>query len=116
MKTNLDVLKDEIEGMLSEAGVAVFRGFCRNVHSRPAAYWDTSRHPDFRPFLDIARQAGVKMVVFNHIEFSSGMVQDAQDSLEDSDLPADERRAVERKLREMLAYQGFACALQVSYD
>jgi hypothetical protein len=116
MKTNLDVLKDEIQAMLAEAGIAVFRGFCRNVHSRPGAYWDTSRDPEFRHFLDVALQMKVKMVVFNYIAFSSGMVEEAQDSLEDSDLPAEERRAYERKLQEIASYQGFTCALQVSYD
>lgn len=116
MKANLDVLKDEIPAQLSAEGFVVFRGFCRNGQARPAAFWDTARNPDFQSFLATARQAGVKVVVFNHLEFVKEMVDDALDSLEDGELPADERRAFERRLREMLSYQGFTCALEASYD
>ncbi len=31
-------------------------------------------------------------------------------------MPVEERRGFERRLREMLAYQGFTCALELSYD
>ncbi len=116
MKLNLDVLKDDILEQLEAQGFVVFHGFCRNGESRPVAFWDTSRTPDFQPFLASARQAGAKMVVFNHVGFVSGMVEDAMDRLEGCELPAEERRGLERGLREMHSYQGFTCAIEISYD
>jgi hypothetical protein len=116
MKLNLDVLKDEILEQLAAEGFAVFHGYCRHGESRPVAYWDTARAPDFRPFLATARQAGARTVVFRQVEFVAEMVEDAIDSLEDCELPSEERRGLERRLREMQAYQGFTCALELSYD
>ncbi len=116
MKTNLDVLKDEIQTQLSEDGIAVFCGFRRSMHRRSSAYWDTSSNADFRPFLEIARRAGVKVVVFNHLEFTRDMLDEAHECLQELDLPPDERRGFERKLKNLLAYQGFTCTLQASYD
>jgi len=116
MKPNLDALKEDILEHLEEQGFVVFKGFCRNAESRPAAYWDTGRHPEFAEFLATGRQAGVKMVVFNHLEFASGMAEDALDRLEDCEMSPEERRGYERRLREILAYHGFTCSLELSYD
>ena len=116
MKLNLDSIKDEILEQLSGQGFAVFYGYCRSGESRPLAFWDTVRTPDFRPFLATARQAGVSLVVFHYIEFVPPMVEDAMDRLEDCEMSADERRGFERRLRDMQAYQGFTCALELSYD
>lgn len=116
MKQNLDALKEDILEHLDEQGLVVFHGFCRNPESRPSAYWDTGRHPEFAQFIAIARQAGVKMVVFNHLQFASGMVEDALDRLEECEMPAEELRGHERRLREIAAYHGFTCSLELSYD
>jgi hypothetical protein len=116
MKPNLDALKDNILEHLQTEGFVVFHGFCHNAASRPIAYWDSSAHPDFTAFLSTARQAGIKLVVFNYLEFSSAMVDDAMERLEEYELPLEERRGFERRLREMQAYQGFTCALELSFD
>jgi hypothetical protein len=116
MKPNLDVLKDEIPAQLSTQGFVVFSGFCRNGQAHPVAYWDTTRNPDFQAFLAAASQVGVKVVVFSHLEFARGMVDEALDSLEDCELPAEERRGYEHRLQGMLSFQGFTCALEASYD
>ena len=116
MKLDLDALKDEILAQLAADGFVVFHGWCRGSESHPAAFWDTSRTPDYRPFLVTARQAGARLVVFHHLEFVPAMVEDALDRLEECEAPVEERRGFERKLREMLAYQGFTCAIELSYD
>ena len=116
MNVNLDSLKNEILEHLEAQGFVVFEGFCRGSESRPVAYWNTHRRPDFREFAATASQAGVRMMVFNYLEFASGMAEDGLEQLEDCDLPSDERRTLERRLREMLPYHGFTCALELSYD
>ena len=80
------------------------------------AYWDTARVPEFQSFLAAARQAGAKMVVFNQVQFFEGMVEDALEQLEECELPVEERRGYERRLREMSAFRGFTCALELSFD
>ena len=116
MKPNLDTLKESMLEQLQAQGFAIFHGLCRHGESHPMAWWDTRRHPEFETFLAAARQVGASMIVFSHLEFFEAMVEDALDQLEDCELPAQERRTIEVRLREMQAYLGFTCALELSFD
>ena len=116
MKPNLDTLKESILEQLQAQGFAVFHGLCRHGDANPVAWWDTRRHPEFETFLAAARKAGATLIVFSHLEFFEAMVEDALDHLEDCELPAAERRAIERRLREMQGYLGFTCALELTFD
>ena len=116
MRQDLDTLKSEILEHLKSQDFVVFHGYARPTDAQPAVYWDTTRHPDFRMFLATARQVGVKLVTFSHREFSRDALDDALDRLEDCDLPLDERRSLEQRLRDMDAYAGFTCAIELSFD
>lgn len=116
MKLNLDALRDNILEHLKTEGFVVFHGFSHSPGSHPVAFWDTTGHPDFQAFLSTARQAGVELVVFNCLEFSSAMADGAMGQIEEYELPVEERRGFERRLREMQAYDGFTCALELSFD
>ena len=116
MKPNLDTLKDSMLEQLQAQGFAVFHGLSRHGDGNPVAWWDTRRHPEFETFLAAARKAGVALIVFSHLEFFEGMVEDALDQVEDCELPPQEQRKIERRLREMQGYVGFTCALGLSFD
>lgn len=116
MKQNLDTLKSEILEQLGAQGFAVFHSYSRNLEDTETIYWDVHHYPDFRPFLDTARQLGVKMVTFHHREFTREAVEDAFDRLEECEISPEERRSYERRLREMGGYEGFTCAVELAYD
>lgn len=116
MKQDLDALKAEILEYLESQDFAVFHGLPRLTENLPAVYWDVNRYPDFRMFLAVARQAEVRLITFHHREFSSGAVDDALDSLEDSDLAAEDRVRLEHRLQDMQAYNGFTCVIELSFD
>jgi hypothetical protein len=56
------------------------------------------------------------MIVYHFREFSSVHLDDAGDRLEDAELGPDERRTIERRLRDLRAYEGFTCAIELSFD
>jgi hypothetical protein len=116
MRQDLDTLKSEILEHLKAQDFVVFHGISRQTDAQPAVYWDTIRHPDFRMFLGTARQAGVKLVTFYHRDFLRDTLDDAFDRLEECELPAEERDNLERRLRDMQAYEGFTCAIELSFD
>jgi hypothetical protein len=113
---NLDTLKTEIEAYLEEEGFAVFYGYSRVLDTMPIVYWDTERYPDYRMFLKAAKAAGGKVLVFHQREFSSSQVDDAVEQLEAAELTREEYRTVERRLNELRIYDGFTCALELSFD
>lgn len=113
---NLDTLKVEIEQYLEQQGFVVFRGFPRLLDSLPLVYWDCDRYPDYKQFLETAKAAAVHMVVFHQREFAAEQIDSALERLEDIELPREEFRAIERRLKEMRMYDGFTCALELSFD
>lgn len=113
---DLDTLKGEIEHYLEEQGFAIFRGFPRTLDSLPLVYWDCDNYPDYKAFLDTAKAVGVRLVVYHQHEFASEQLDNALERLEECELPRDDQRAMERRLKEMRLYDGFTCALELSFD
>jgi hypothetical protein len=113
---NFDSLKTEIQQYLEEQGFAVFHGYSRAFSDSTLVDWDAERYPDFRQFLHIAQQLDVRLIVFHHREFSGESVEELLDRLEQADLPRDEKRAYERRVKEISVYKGFTCALELSFD
>jgi hypothetical protein len=118
MKLNLDSLRAEVESHLRKEGFLIFYGFSRHSHEWgvPLVEWDTVQYPDYRAFLDIARGLGVQVVVLHHRQFSADLIDDALESLNEVNYDLDDRREMERRLREMNVYDGFTCALELSFD
>ncbi len=116
MATNLDSLKDEIEKHLLQNGFNVFYGQSRLLDSLPIIYWESDRYPDYRSFLNVAKSAGAKLVVFHHREFTPDHLDDAVEQLESAGLPHDEYRSLERRIKELRVYEGFTCAVELSFD
>jgi hypothetical protein len=116
MSLNLDELKTEVLKYMEAEGFVVFHGYSRLAEADSFVAWDTDRLPDYRVFLGAAKNAGVTMVVYHFREFSATHLEDAEDRLEDSDLTPEERRGIERRLRDLHNYEGFTCALELSFD
>ena len=116
MKPNLDTLKTEIEQYLEESGLAVFYGYSRALESMPAVYWDCDQYPDYKLFVKAARTAEAKVIVFHQREFSADQVDDAIEQLAGCDMPREEYHELERRLNDMRVYDGFVCAVELSFD
>ena len=116
MKQNLDGLKTEIEQHLAEAGLAAFYSHARALDSTPTVFWDCTQHPDYREFIQAALAANVKLMVFYQREFSVEQIDDAMEQLSDGDLPRDDYRDFERRLKQARAYDGFVCEIELSFS
>ena len=116
MKQNLDSLKDEIRQYLDAEGFLVFHGHVRPLESGRYVRWNVDAHPDFRPFLTVARQAGVNLIVFAALQFGTALIEETLSELEEADMPREEKRLLERRLREFLAYEGFTSEIELSFD
>ena len=105
-----------MQAHLDESKLAVFHGYHRMLDSLIQVYWDTEGHPDFREFLATARKAGAKLIVFHYQAFSLDQIQEALDQLEDADFTREEKRNFETRLRQLQAYEGFTCSLELSFS
>ena len=94
----------------------MFYGHARSLDSIPTVHWDCHEHPDFREFIQAARAAGVKLVIFSQREFASEQIDDALEQLSECDLPREDFRDFEQRLKTMRAYDGFVCEIELSFD
>jgi hypothetical protein len=116
MKLDLDALKTEVLEHLEAEGFVVFHGYSRLAESDSFVAWDTDRFPDYRSFVAAAKRAGVKLIVYHFREFTAAHIEEASERLEDSEMSMDERRPIERRLKALQGYEGFTCALELSFD
>jgi hypothetical protein len=116
MKPNLDVLKPEIELYLEEMGMAVFYGYTRSLDSVPAVYWDCEQYPDYRLFVQSARAAGTKLLVFHQREFFSEQVDDALERLSACEMDVRESHSYEERLNDLRVHEGSVCSIELSFD
>jgi hypothetical protein len=115
MKLNLDSMRSEIQEFLDSHGIAVFHG-TPHGDEVPAVYWNIERHPDYRTFLAAAEAAGVRMITLYANQFAVEVIDEAMDRLNESGMGREDRRALELRLREMRAYGGFTCQIELSFD
>ena len=116
MDLNLDTLKREILAYLESSEFAIFHSNPGSFDGQALILWDAERHPDYRMFLDVARQAGCKLVCFASREFQQEEIDDLLQQLEDSDIDRDEQRDFQKKLRKIREHEGATCTLELAFD
>jgi hypothetical protein len=117
MKQNLDTLRDEIQEYLSANGFLVFHSYSRVLESGHVISWNARLFPDFRQFLGIARKLDITLVSFYQEQLAAQLIEQALDDLQSADLmDRDEKRGLERRLREYRMYEGFTCAVELAFD
>lgn len=116
MRPNLDSLTEEIQQYLEAEHFVIFRSMSRAAEERHFVYWDAERHPEYKRFLDCALQLGTRLIHFHTREFRQHHREEALELLEESELARDDKRALERRIQELAIYEGFTCAVELSFD
>lgn len=116
MRPNLDSLHEEILAYLESEHFVVFRCMSRGHEDSEFVFWDTQRSPDYRSFLDCALKLGIRLVHFHARDFRAHHREEALGLLEECDLARDEKRALERRIEELAIYEGFTCAIEMTFD
>ena len=116
MDLNLDTLKREILEYLDSREFAVFRSSPGGLEGIPMVLWDADKHPDYQMFLEVARKSGIKLIMFASREFDAEDLDDLVEQLEACGLTREEHRDYESRLRELRAYEGVTCSLELAFD
>ncbi len=116
-RNDLAVLKDEILAYLGSHNFTVFHGEPRTADKgiRRIA-WDAEQYPDFRQFLEVARQAEVKIVHLAHQPLSEEVIEAVADDIEATGLPEEEQDELRERLDHARPFTGFLCVVELSFD
>lgn len=112
---NLEALKDEILSYLEQSDFAVFRSHAGGLEGLPVITWDVERCPDYRTFLDTARKAGEKLILFASRELAEDEIDEALEELVDTELSRDERRDLENRMAKAQRHIGATCSLELAF-
>jgi hypothetical protein len=115
MPQDLERLRADMESYLQQSGLTIFHGAHRMQDALFQVAWDVDRRADFHEFIDAARSAGIKLMVFSQHAFSLDQIDTALDQLEDCDFTREEKRQYESRLRQLQAYEGFTSSLELSF-
>ena len=115
MALDLETLRKEMQAHLEKSGTPIFYGYHRMLDSLIQVSWDTERHPDFREFLETASKSGAKLIVFNQEAFQLDQIDEALEELETRRLYPRRKTQFETRLKQLQAYEGFTCLLQLSF-
>jgi len=113
---NLERLKNEILDYLASSEFAVFRSFSGGLEGLSLITWDIDRFPDYRQFLDVATKVGVKLILFASREMSEEEIQELVEEVEDAHLTREERREVDRRIKDAQRHVGSTCSLELAFN
>lgn len=116
MDLNLETLKSEILDYLESTDFAVFRSHAGGLEGLPIITWDAERFPDYRAFLDVARKAGQKLILFASRELGQEEIDEVLEELEETEFTHDERRELEGRVRTAERHIGAVCTLELAFD
>jgi hypothetical protein len=117
MSVNLDKLVREIIGHLQDRGLVVFKCYPRSPELlSDAIYWDVVTAPGYREFIAAAEAVGARIITLFAREFSPDMIDDALERLAATGIDRDGRRSIEARMRELGAYEGYICEIELSFS
>jgi hypothetical protein len=113
---NLETLKREIEAYLNASEFAVFHSNPGGLESLPMVLWDVERYPDYQMFLEVARKAGVKIILFAATELHADDLDDLEEHIEEAGFTREEQREYRARLRDLRIYEGVTCSIELAFD
>ena len=115
MTDNLDSLKQELLDYIAGEEFGIFKGQTGGNEGFPKIYWDTERYPEYQAYLNVAKLAGVSVIIFAHREFEAAEIDDAIEQIEDCEFGRDERRSIENNLADLRAFVGSTCIIEMAF-
>ena len=116
MTLNLDSLKQELLDYIAAEGFAVFRGQPGLLEGLSTIVWDVEAHPEYQDYLNVAKIAGARLIVFAHREFHNDEIEDALEQIQECEFPREELRSIERSLADLRAFVGSTCSIEMAFD
>jgi len=118
MKTDLDQLKDEVLEYLAAHNFTVFHSQMRGDGGDPLPkiYWDTAGYPDYRRYLESAREAEVKIITCYHEALRPEQMEEVLEQLESGDMEREQQRQYQHRLNDLRRYESFTGVIELSFD
>ncbi len=116
MDLNLDNLKTSISEHLERSDFAIFHHDPGVFDANLVITWDIETFPDFQLFLDAARKLGTRMILFAARTFEDAELTEAEEELETSDMPREDRREYLKAFGDFREHAGATCSIELAFQ
>ena len=89
-EVDLDRLRSEIMDYMRHTGLPVFYGL-GDPDEDEFTFWDTRAFPDWRQFVDVAKECGARLLLFSSGAFADAELEQAFEKLGECELNSEER-------------------------
>jgi len=112
---DLDRMRNEMLGYLRQAGLPVFYGL-GGPDEENFTFWDTRGYPDWRQFVDVAKESGARLLVFSSSALDEADLDMALEHLEETTIDADERHQFQERISGLRRKEGQAAWVRIAYE
>ena len=110
----MDRLKTEILDSLNSSGLPLF--YALGMPGEEGfVYWDNIQFPDWKQFIDVARQSGATMFLFSSHQLIAEELQAARDMIEEVEMKGLDREGAFEMLDAMRTHLGHEAWLRVAW-
>ena len=111
----MDRLKTEILDSLLATGLPIF--YALGMPGEEGfIYWDNIRYPDWKHFIQVARESGAGMFLFSSHQLIAEELQAARDTIEDVEMKGLDRDGAFEMIESMRANLGHEAWLRVAWQ
>jgi hypothetical protein len=116
-QTELDLkrVRSEMIDYIHQSGLPVFYSTC-TPDPESALFWDGASYPDWRQFVDVAKESGARLLVFASEELTQAALEDAFEKLDDCELDSDERRTYTRQFEALRKRVGQTAWIRMAFE
>lgn len=116
MSVELDKLARQIEAYLGKQKWIVFRSRARWNADSDFVVWDEESRPDYREFLKVAEELGVKVLVYHERKLDKATLEEMDQDIDELPLSAPELRDIGSRVSALYDHVGETLAIELSFD
>lgn len=116
-KTELDLdrLRSEMMDYMRHSGVPIFYGR-GSPEEDEYTFWDSSAFPDWRQFVDVAKECGARLLVFSSETFADADLEQAFEKLGECDLNSEDRIDYMKQFEALRKHIGQTAWVRIAFE
>jgi len=100
---------------LRQSGLPIFYGLGLPEED-DYTYWDTRSFPDWRQFVDVARESGARLLIFSYDEFDEEELDQAIEKLDECELDPEERLPYLKRFEALRKQVGHTDWVRIAFE
>lgn len=112
---DLDRLRSEMMDYMRQTGLPIFYAL-GNPEDDDYTFWDTSRFPDWRQFVDVAKEGGARLLAFSSESLSDSDLEVACEKLDECDMSPEERLAFSKQFEIARKHMGQTAWVRIAFE